>query len=178
MGLSQDVRNVVFQSKLFYNILSCFLKRSYKKRRALTRSHTLTSIMVVEKRDEELEGALLKIKECCTAMMKECCTACCTAMNGIDQVLAYSSRIEDGEPNRFVELKILNVWALTRGEDDDYRIEYLTKMKDACKAAQEDVKKKRLNWAIAWIDDMINNIKTGEEFDDTLDAVRYPRRGY
>lgn len=103
---------------------------------------------------------------------------CAGTRRDMDAVLAYSFRINDGEPNKFVELKLFNVWMLTRSEHVDYRIAKLTKMKDACKAAQADVKKKRLNWAIAWIEDMITNIMTGEEFDDTLDAGRYPGRGY
>ena len=62
-------------------------------------------------------------------------------------------------------------WAFASASCTDINNPKLTEMRDACKAAQEDVKKKRLNWAIAWINAMINNIKTGEEFDDTLDAV-------
>ena len=129
-----------------------------------------------KRRRQQADGDLLIAKF--RQQMDELEAYCAGTQRDMDAVLAYSFRISESEPNRMVELKVFNVWNLTRSEHVNYRIAKLTKMKDACKAAQADVKEKRLNWAIAWIEDMITNIKTGEEFDDTLDAERYPGRGY
>ena len=184
---AESARFLLFTPKkklTVHNSRARVLNVPHKKQRALTRSHahTLTSIMAnsSEERDAKRrrQPAESDLHAEVQNEMKAIFAYSAAMQRDMDAVLAYSSRIEDGEPNRFVELKIFNVWTLTRSEDDDYRIAKLTKMKNACKAAQADVKKKRLNWAIAWIDEMITNIKTGEEFDDTLDAGRYPGRGY
>lgn len=106
-----------------------------------------------------------------------------TLRKGIANVLAWATRVDEYEHNDKVEGKIHAVWNLTAHLDATERLEILRDLRDDHESTyvkEIDEKtgkkrfknKKRLAWAVDWIDEMIENVTTGEPFDETLDASR------
>ena len=93
--------------------------------------------------------------------------------DGITNVLGWATRVDEYERNDLVECKVHAAWHLTRHLDATERLEILGDLREDNESACKDddgkwKKKKRLKWAVDWIDEMIQNVKTGEPFDDVL----------
>ena len=107
-----------------------------------------------------------------------------TLSAGIENVLAWATRVDEYEHNDKIEMKIHAVWNLTRHLDAAKRLDGLQDLRHVCERTyvkefdektetKKFKKKKRLAWAVAWIDEMIANVRDGEPFDDTLNWNRY-----
>ena len=92
---------------------------------------------------------------------------------GIANVLAWATHVDEWEHNEKAEVKVHAVWNLTRHLDSDERLKVLNDLRNGYEAAcKEDdgrwKKRKRLMWAVKWIDEMLENVRTEEPFDETL----------
>ena len=93
--------------------------------------------------------------------------------DGIASVLGWATPVDEYERNDLVECKVHAAWHLTSHLDATERLKILSGLKEDYERACKDEdgkwkKKKRLMWAVVWIDEMIRNVETGESFDDSL----------
>jgi hypothetical protein len=107
---------------------------------------------------------------------------------GISNIMdGWATIVNEFDHNDKVEMKIHAVWNLTRHLEPAIRLVILEKLRkdyestyrndrwDIDRGEPEFKTRKRLKWAVIWIDQMIKNVKTGEEFDESFgfEADRY-----